>query len=148
MYAHRIFVLFCFLFLLSCSKEDVFGYSVPKSFIGVWLAPESERGNGDVVRRYQYVFSLNNIQEALYGGSNEDYIIDFNVDFPESDWEIQETFEQGRYEILFTPKDENVLTPWGTNNQVRRAFIYGTINGQETIILDYAGANGSLLFRK
>ncbi|WP_222981568.1 hypothetical protein [Flagellimonas meishanensis] len=148
MNTRQILVLLCFFFVLGCSKEDVFGYSIPKSYLGVWIAPESELGNGDLVRNYQYVFSLNNIQEAIYGGGGTDYLIDFNNDFPVNDWEIQESFDQGQYEIIFTPKNANALTPWGTNGPVRRAFIYGTYNGQETIILNYAGANGALLFRK
>ncbi|MEZ4810726.1 MAG: hypothetical protein R2819_10230 [Allomuricauda sp.] len=149
MNTRQILILLCFFSVLGCSKEDVFGFSIPESYLGVWIAPNSGLQGQDVVRRYQYVFSLNNIQEATYGvvGDNN-YIIDFNDDFPTSDWEVQESFDQGRYEIVFTPKNENVLTPWGTNQPVRRAFIYGTYNGQETIILDYQGANGALLYRK
>lgn len=120
---HILCLIFC-VFLFSCSKDDIYGYSIPKSFFGRWKSPEVELAGGEVKSFYRYVFTQNNIYEAIDGSGDADYLIDFNKDFPESDWEIKENIDGERYEIMFTPKNEDALTPWGTNLPFRRGFIH------------------------
>lgn len=130
--------------LFSCSSDDSGSntFSPPAFLFGTWQNPGVENPI--------YTFSSNNIieNECCRGPSPQtSYVLDYRMDFDESDFIITERIEENYYEIRITSRTNEVFEREGGQTVFFRAFRRAIVQGEEAIILEYAGYSGFFMYK-
>jgi hypothetical protein len=133
-----------FLLLFGCSKDDVDNtyFSPPKSIQDIWIsAGKSESRlvitNNNLIENYAE-------NEFTYGYQP----LDFNKEFGNGEYIIEEFFDDFSYEIIITRKDGNTLKDNPTLKRLRRKYVIGRYNNNEVLLLNQTGLYNAYLVRE
>lgn len=137
----KYLILFVFITLLSCSKDDadISSFSLPTFLSGTWQNPADTN--------LTFIFTSNNIIEDGCCIEDNTYIIDYNAEFANAEFEITEIVEEAYYRVQIKSKANNVIDLAGAQTEFYRAFRKGIVNGKEAILLEYQGTAGGYMYR-